>query len=206
MRFVFYYTIRNSRLVNLFVILLRLLIGFSFLPSGYKKLINHRFTSLGINTQIGFFFEGLYQSGFYWQFLGFVQILSAFLLMTQRFATIGNLIFFGIVSNICVITFSMHFSGTVVITSLMLFSSGFLIVWDFHKIKFLFYADDFSTKELSSELITFHKIWVYCGLVLFVLSMVISACDLNELGNKLAIGFLCAIVFYCSIYTYSKTK
>lgn len=192
--------------MNLFVIVLRILIGFSFIPSGYKKLINHRFTSLGTDTQIGFFFEGLYQSGFYWQFLGFVQILSAFLLMTQRFATIGNLMFFGIISNICVLTFSMHFSGTVVITSLMLLSSIFLIFWDFHKIKFLFYRDDFSTGELSFELITYHKMWMYCGVLLFISSMVMSACDLNKFGNRLVIGFLCMIIFYCSIYTYSKMK
>src|SRR6218665_2760926 len=96
----FYFKIRNNRLLNLFVMLLRLLIGFAFIPSGYKKLINHRFTSLGTDTQIGFFFEGLYQSGFYWQFLGFVQIFAALLLMTQRFATVGNMVFFGIIYNI----------------------------------------------------------------------------------------------------------
>lgn len=200
----FYFKIRNNRLLNLFVILLRLLIGFAFIPSGYKKLINHRFTSLGTDTQIGFFFEGLYQSGFYWQFLGFVQIFAALLLMTQRFATVGNMLFFGIISNICIITFSMHFSGTVVITSLLVMSSLFLMFWDFHKIKYLFQKDNFSIPDLNYNLKSYHKIWIYMGFILFLLSLLISACNLSVLGNRIAILFLCIIVLYCIIYTSVK--
>jgi len=200
----FYFKIRNNRLLNLFVMLLRLLIGFAFIPSGYKKLINHRFTSLGTDTQIGFFFEGLYQSGSYWQFLGFVQIFAALLLMTQRFATVGNMLFFGIISNICIITFSMHFSGTVVITSLLVMSSLFLMFWDFHKIKYLFQKDNFSIQNLNYDLKSYHKIWIYMGFILFLLSLLISACNLSVLGNRIAMAFLCVIVLYCIIYTSIK--
>ena len=93
-------SVRQNRKLSTVVLLLRYLLGFAFIPSGMKKILGERFTSIGLNDPIGFFFEGLYRSGYYWNFLGWGQLLAAFLLMTQRFSTIGNLIFFFIVTNI----------------------------------------------------------------------------------------------------------
>ena len=56
-----YNKLRSTSWVNTFVILTRYLIAFAFIPSGLKKIAGERFTQLGTDTQIGFFFEALYQ-------------------------------------------------------------------------------------------------------------------------------------------------
>lgn len=118
-----------------FVVALRILMAVSFIPSGLTKLLGNRFTLLSVETPIGFFFEALYQTGLYWQFLGFSQVLAAVLLLIPRFATLGALIYFPIIANIFVITVSMNFRGTPVITSLMLLAVTFLLLWDIDKLR-----------------------------------------------------------------------
>lgn len=90
----FYYSIRTNYKLAVFVWLSRYLLAFAFIPSGIKKVLGQRFTSIGIENPIGFFFEALYRSGDYWNFIGWSQVLTAFLMMSQRFSTIGNLIYF----------------------------------------------------------------------------------------------------------------
>ena len=60
-----------------FTWLTRILLGVAFLPSGMTKLLGNRFTLLGTDTPIGFFFEALYQTGFYWRFIGLAQLTAA---------------------------------------------------------------------------------------------------------------------------------
>ena len=57
----FYDRVRKTAWLNTFVILTRYLIAFAFIPSGLKKIAGKRFTQMGTDTQIGFFFEALYQ-------------------------------------------------------------------------------------------------------------------------------------------------
>ena len=137
-----YIRIRSNHYLNLFVILTRLLIGFAFIPPGLTKLLNERFTLISTANPIGYYFEAMYQTGFYWQFIGFTQLLSALLLMTQRFATWGSLIFLSVLTNIWLLTISMEFKGTWIITSLMMLANLLLIIWDADKIKPLFLKDN----------------------------------------------------------------
>lgn len=166
------YLIRTNRYLNTFVILTRLLIGFAFIPSGLKKVLGERFTNLSVETQIGFFFEGLYQSGIYWNFLGLGQMVAAFLLMTQRFATIGAVMFFFIITNIWMITVSMKFTGTWIITSLLLLATIMLLIWDSHKLKYLLLKDNFNTQPVTTTLPTYNNLWVITGYVVFIIGLV----------------------------------
>jgi uncharacterized membrane protein YphA (DoxX/SURF4 family) len=166
-----YVRMRQNRHLSTFVVLTRYLIAFAFIPSGLKKILGERFTQMSIDTPIGFFFEALYQTGAYWNFIGWAQVSAAFLLMTQRFATLGAIFFFFIISNIWVITISLNFSGTWIITSLMLLAVMLLLVWDGHKLKYMFYADNFFAESKSVNYPTYNRIWIITGLVLFVLSV-----------------------------------
>ncbi|MBD3581027.1 hypothetical protein [Flavobacterium selenitireducens] len=112
----------------------RLLLFLAFLPSGYKKLAGLRFTSLGIESPIGFFFEALFRSGYYWNFLGLMQLTAGVLLLVPRTATFGALLYLPIIVNILVIVCSMHFSGTPVIVGLMLMAVLYLLLWDWPKL------------------------------------------------------------------------
>ncbi len=167
----FYDRIRQSRKLNTFVILTRYLIGFAFIPSGFTKLMNKRFTSISIENPVGFFFEGMYQAGFFWQFIGFMQIFAAFLLMTQYFTTLGALVFLPMMTSIFVITISMQFKGTWLITLLMLLANLLLLAWDYHKLKYIFYPDNFSLNVADKNYPGINKIWRIAGLILFIISL-----------------------------------
>ena len=124
---------RSKRLMLWFTWFTRILLFIACLPSGYKKFANQRFTLLGIDNPIGFFFEALYVSGFYWQFLGLMQLMAGFLLLIPRTTFLGALIYFPIILNIFVIVTSMHFTGTPIVAGLMLLANLWLIFWDFDK-------------------------------------------------------------------------
>lgn len=167
----FYDRIRQRRKLNTFVIMTRYLIGFAFIPSGYTKLMNHRFTQIPIENPVGFFFEGMYQAGFFWQFIGFMQVFAACLLMTQYLTTLGALLFLPLITSICIITVTMHFKGTWLITLLMLLANLLLLAWDYHKLKYIFYPDNFSLKIADQQYPGTNKIWRLAGCLIFVLSL-----------------------------------
>ena len=123
--------------MRVFTVFTRILLALGFIPSGLTKLLGNRFTSLSVDTPIGFFFEALYRTGFYWKFLGLCQLTAVLLLLIPRTATIGALVYFPLILNIFVITVSLGFSGTPVITGLMLLATIYLLCWDYDKFKHL---------------------------------------------------------------------
>lgn len=164
--------LKNQLLVKLFVIYLRYLIGFAFVYASVVKIKGERFTSIAPTEPVGYFFEAMYQSGFYWNFLGWAQLISGALLMSQRFSTVGALIFLPIITNVCLITHSVNFgSGTPTVTTLMLLGTIFLVLWDYKKWIILFKKDHTIYVDLRSESedkLMNDLVWVAAGL-LFVL-------------------------------------
>lgn len=134
-------TARRWAWLQIAIVYTRYLLGGAFVFASLIKIKGHRFTSLsGAAAPIHspeHFFETLYQSGLYWQFLGGAQCLAGFLLLTQRFATLGALLFLPIMANIFAITLSYNFGGTPVITGLMLLANGLLLAWDWPTLRVL---------------------------------------------------------------------
>ena len=95
--------------------------------------MGERFTLLGIDTSVGFFFEALYRTGFYWNFLGFMQVLCAFLLLIPRTTYLGALLYLPIIVNIFIIVVAMNFKGTPYVAGLMLIANLYLLFWDYKK-------------------------------------------------------------------------
>lgn len=127
--------VRNFPVLQRFTAFTRLLLGVGFIAPGLTKLLGNRFTTLSTDTSIGFFFEALYQSGLYWRFIGAAQVFAAILTLIPRTATWGAICFFPLILNIFVITLSMNFAGTPVVTGLMLLANLYLLCWDYHKFK-----------------------------------------------------------------------
>lgn len=111
----------------------RILLALAFVPTALVKVTGKRFTSISTDTPIGYFFEAMYQSGIYWRFIGVAQLVAGVLLLVPATSTLGAVLFFPIILNIFVITVSLHFTGTPVITGLMLLASTFLLCWDYHR-------------------------------------------------------------------------
>jgi len=127
--------IYGKKIFIFFTWLTRILLAFAFVPSGLKKSLGERFTILGVDTPVGFFFEALYQAGWYWNFLGFMQLLVAILLLIPRTTFFAALLYLPIIINILVIVVAMHFRGTPIIAGLMLLANLYLLFWDYKKTK-----------------------------------------------------------------------
>ena len=131
----FHQKIYGKRIFILFTWTTRILLFIGFLPSGLKKLLGDRFTLLGIDNPVGFFFEALYRTGFYWNFLGLMQLLAGVLLLIPKTTFFGALLYLPIIINIFIIVVSMQFKGTPYIAGLMLLANIYLIFWDYKKLK-----------------------------------------------------------------------
>jgi hypothetical protein len=161
--------LKQKIFLQLFVIYTRYLIGAAFVFASVIKLKGGRFTTMsGENEPINsawHMFETLYQSGIWWKFLGLGQLVAGLLLMTQRYAKLGALMFLPIVANVFVITVSYDFRGTPIITGLMLIANFLLVLWDWDEIKILFNKTPvFSTTPRFEN----DKIWELTGLLLFL--------------------------------------
>jgi uncharacterized membrane protein YphA (DoxX/SURF4 family) len=129
--------VRRERLLRILTVVTRILLALGFTPSGITKVLGNRFTILGLDNPVGFFFEAMYRTGFYWRFLGLCQLAAALLLLIPRTATIGALVYFPLILNIFVITVALDFRGTPFITGLMLLANIYLLCWDYDKLKHL---------------------------------------------------------------------
>lgn len=113
-----------------FTLMNRLLLAMAFLPTGMVKLLGQRFTILGVDNPVGFFFEAMYQTGPYWHFIGLMQVLSAVLLLIPTTATLGALLFLPIGTSVFLVTYGIGFGNTVLVTAGMLLACVYLVCWD----------------------------------------------------------------------------
>lgn len=196
--------LKRQLLVKLFVIYLRYLIGFAFVFASIVKIRGERFTRIPPTEPVGYFFEAMYQSGFYWNFLGWAQLISGALLMSQRFSTIGAFAFFPVILNVCLITHSVDFgSGTPTVTTLMLLGTIFLLLWDYKKWVILFQRDHTIhldlTKEPEDRLMN-DNIWTLAGVLFVALTIAVQWIGGNQtvfifwIIAMLGIGVSCFVV------------
>ena len=59
----------------------RLLLALGFLPAGWVKVTGERFTDLHNLHPMGAYLEALHHTGYYYPFIGWLQILAALLLL-----------------------------------------------------------------------------------------------------------------------------
>jgi hypothetical protein len=127
----------DQPLLRTFTIIVRVLLALAFLPSGWVKVVGHRFTTLPLTDPVGFFFEGFFSAYGYYRLVGAAQLLAAILLLLPWTATLGAVLYFPIIFNIFVITVSIGsgFGGTRIVTGLMLLGNVYLLLWDYDRWK-----------------------------------------------------------------------
>jgi hypothetical protein len=161
-------SLKHSLLLQLAVIYTRYLVGGAFVFASLIKIKGHRFTQISDTADahsVGHFFEMMYQSGLYWQFIGVAQCVAGLLLLTQRFALLGALAYVSIMANIFVITVSYDFRGTPVITGLMLLAGLLLLAWDWNRLRVVLNLP--AVPETTSPLFE-SRLWEGLGAGLFV--------------------------------------
>jgi hypothetical protein len=168
---------KQTRLFQVFTIGLRYLIGAAFVFASIVKIEGQRFTSQsGQNEPIDtswHYFETMYRSGIYWNFIGWGQLIAGFLLMSQRFSTLGAVAFFPIIANVFVITISYDFNGTPVITFLMLLGNIYLLLWDWDKFKVI--VNPQTTRYIPNDMpFMQRKAWTILGIFYFGITILIK--------------------------------
>jgi uncharacterized membrane protein YphA (DoxX/SURF4 family) len=188
---------RRSSVLRRLAIVSRILLAMAFIPTGLVKLLGERFTTLPVENPIGFFFEAMYRSGWYWNFLGAGQVLAGLLLLVPFTSTLGALLFLPIVVNITAITWSVGFSGTIYVTALMLLANVFLVCWDYDRWKgILFEPAERPTVPAYAPLPTIERVGYAIGTVagMALLMGTRGLSRVSVLVPALAVGALAAVL------------
>jgi uncharacterized membrane protein YphA (DoxX/SURF4 family) len=139
---------RANRWLWLFAIFTRIALAAGFIPSGLVKIMGERFTSLSVNHPMGNYLEAVYHTGFYYTFIGVLQVTAAILLLIPRTAILGAFIYFPIILNICILSIAVRFEGSFVTSPLMVLANLYLLCWYYHKWKFILPFNRDATQQI----------------------------------------------------------
>ena len=128
---------RKNKWLRYFAIFNRIALAAGFLPSGMQKVLGERFTVLAVNHPMGNYLEAIYHTGYYYTFVGVMQVTAAILLLIPRTATLGATIYFPIILNIFILSHAVRFDGSLMTSPLMVLANLYLLCWDYHKFKFI---------------------------------------------------------------------
>jgi hypothetical protein len=142
--------------LQVFTAFTRLLLGIGFIPPSIIKILHMPFRALPDSNPVGHYFNALYQTGFYYEFLGWGQLLAAVLLLFPRSAHIGALLFLPIILNITVLTTSVGFKGTPFITNAMFLAALYLVAWDYDRWKAIL----FGNRKERAAVLKYEFIWL----------------------------------------------
>lgn len=132
-----YYEAKADEWFKGFAVFCRYFLAAVFIPMGFVKIMGERFAEgLSSNNPLGHYFDALYQTGYYYTFIGIAQVITAILLVIPRTSLLGALMYFPMMVNICVLTYATRFAGTRGNTILLL-ASLFLLLWDYDRLKYI---------------------------------------------------------------------
>ncbi len=122
----------------LFSIFNRVALAAGFIPAGIVKIMDERFASgLSVNHPMGHYLEALHLTGYYYTFIGIVQLTAAIMLLIPRTVTLGAFLYFPIILNICILTYATRFDGSLFTAPLMVLANLFLLGWNYEKWKYI---------------------------------------------------------------------
>ena len=129
---------KQNRWLWLFSIFCRLALAAGFIPSGIVKLMDERFASgLHANHPMGHYLEALHTTGYYYTFIGVVQVTAAIMLLVPRTVTLGAFLYFPIILNITILTYATRFDGSLFTAPLMTLANLYVLGWNYEKWKYI---------------------------------------------------------------------
>jgi hypothetical protein len=148
--------VTKNALLQLFTSFTRVLLAVGFIPPSIPKIMYRPFTTLPVSDPVGHYFNALFQTGFYYQFIGWSQIFAAVLLLIPRTSHLGALMFFPIIINITVLTNSVGFTGTWLITTFMSLAALYLVCWDYDRWKSILFFE----RPERSTVLGYEIVWL----------------------------------------------
>jgi hypothetical protein len=128
---------RSNKWLFYFAVFSRVALAAGFIPSGLVKIFGIRFTSLSPKHPMGHYLEALFHTGFYYPFIGVVQFVAAILLLLPATAALGAVLYFPVILNICVLSLSLRFEGSLLTSPLMVLANLYLLCWYYDRWKFI---------------------------------------------------------------------
>jgi uncharacterized membrane protein YphA (DoxX/SURF4 family) len=129
---------RQNSWLWLFSIFCRVALAVGFIPAGIVKLMDERFASgLHANHPMGHYLEALHTTGYYYTFIGIVQVAAAIMLLIPRMATLGAFLYFPVILNITILTYATRFDGSLFTAPLMTLANLYLLGWNYEKWKYI---------------------------------------------------------------------
>lgn len=159
--------LKAKRWANLAVVNLRILLGFAFVPAGLKKVLDQPFTDPANTGAFHEFLHAFHATGFFYQFVGLVQLAIAVLLMTQRFAAVGALMALPVFTAIGVFCWSTAAYFTAFMVTLMWLGTAALVVWDLDRWRGVMGAEVTDAVDL--------RLWRGCGAAILALYVAVCA-------------------------------
>jgi uncharacterized membrane protein YphA (DoxX/SURF4 family) len=160
---------------QVFTIFVRYLLGIAFVWASILKIKGIRFEpNSGENTPIdslSHLLEAMYRSGFYWYFIGWGQLIAGLLIMSQIFSTLGAVVYFPIMLTIFVLTTAFQGPIFLTMTSLMLLTNIYLLLWDWNKLKFIILNNPGEYIDQNTQFLR-KKIWTYIGILIGVMVVI----------------------------------
>ena len=129
---------KQNRWLWLFSIFNRLALAAGFIPAGIVKIMGERFANgLNGNHPMGHYLVALHLTGFYYTFIGVLQVVAAILLLIPRTVTLGAFLYFPIILNIWILTLATRFDGSMFTSPLMTLSCLYVLCWNYEKWKYI---------------------------------------------------------------------
>ncbi len=167
---------KQNRWLRYFAVFCSLALAAGFIPAGIVKITGERFASgLSANHPMGHFLEALHLTGYYYTFIGVVQITAALLLLIPRTATLGAFLYFPVILNICILTYAVRFGGSLFTAPLMVLANLYVLGWNYEKWKYILpfnrpaISDGLTEKKsLSNKFPTLFFVGVFAAVIVFV--------------------------------------
>jgi len=202
----------RSRFFSSFIVAIRLSLGFVMFIAGMSKLFHDDFPGLFSPVWLT---EELSKYGLEYlgEFIAWSQVVTGLLLMTQRFATLGAIFLMPLLLNIFMVTLSLgiHFYqrgtlnlalNTSAIVAAFLVLNILLLLYDYHKLKFVFCEGD--------DYLRTRKIWrknsLADSLVIFGIGLVLAAPFLFSINKLYAYLMVIAGIAICSLPLFQKKR
>jgi hypothetical protein len=138
---------KNQKLWKFLAGCIRFWLGIILLSAGVSKMFRELFIPLIGPPWMEQELEK-YNLGFYSVFIAYSQIVIGFMLLVKRFATLGAVMAIPMFANILMITISLHWQGTPYVVTFFLLCNTYLLIYDYHKIKFLITDDSKSIQNI----------------------------------------------------------
>ncbi len=159
---------RRVRWINVAVVNLRFLIGFAFVPAALKKVLDQPFTDPANHGRFHDFLHAFHATGWFYGFVGVMQLIAAVLLCTQRFATLGALVALPILTAITAFCWSTGVYPTAVIATLMWLGTIGLVLWDVDKWRAITAREGSVVMASRDRLPIDLALWGRCGWAIIV--------------------------------------